>query len=127
MVDYLLDTKDKSRWQQPILDKDLSAPPDDPSKGDRYIVGASPTGDWAGHADDIAEWNGSAWIFTTAFEGMITYVMDEDELYEYITAWQLLPNKAAAQADSTASDVPGIVADFNALLAKLRASDLMAS
>lgn len=32
---------------------------------------------------------------------------------------------AAAQADSTAEDAPGIVADFNALLAKLRAAGLM--
>jgi len=33
--------------------------------------------------------------------------------------------KQPAQADSTASDVPGIVADFNALLAKLRAAKLL--
>lgn len=32
---------------------------------------------------------------------------------------------AAAQADSAATDVPGIVSDFNALLAKLRAAGLM--
>ncbi|MGI5966599.1 MAG: Head fiber protein [Anaerotruncus rubiinfantis] len=32
---------------------------------------------------------------------------------------------AANQADSTASDVPGLVADFNALLAKLKAVGLM--
>ncbi len=35
--------------------------------------------------------------------------------------------QAAAQADSTAADVAGIVADFNALLAKLRAAGIMAS
>jgi len=34
---------------------------------------------------------------------------------------------AAYQADSTASDVAGIVTDFNALLAKLRAAGLMAA
>ncbi len=31
-----------------------------------------------------------------------------------------------AQADSTASDIAGIVADFNALLAKLRAARVIA-
>jgi hypothetical protein len=31
------------------------------------------------------------------------------------------------QADSTAADVPALVADFNALLAKLKAAGLMAS
>ena len=34
---------------------------------------------------------------------------------------------AAAQADSVASTVAGVVADFNALLAKLRAAGLMLS
>lgn len=34
---------------------------------------------------------------------------------------------AANQADSVATDVAGLVADFNALLAKLRASGLMNS
>lgn len=34
--------------------------------------------------------------------------------------------QAAAQADSAATDVPGLVTDFNDLLAKLRAAGLMA-
>lgn len=34
---------------------------------------------------------------------------------------------AAVQADSTAADAAGLVTDFNALLAKLRAAGLMAS
>lgn len=36
------------------------------------------------------------------------------------------PNQAATQADSAATTVDGIVADFNALLAKLKAAGLMA-
>lgn len=36
-----------------------------------------------------------------------------------------LPTKMEAQADSTAVDVAGAVADLNALLAKLRASGAM--
>lgn len=34
-------------------------------------------------------------------------------------------NKAAAQADSTAEDVEGLVADFNSLLAKLRTAGIL--
>lgn len=41
-------------------------------------------------------------------------------------AWASLP-KAAAQADSTATDVAGIVADFNSLLAKLRTAGIIAT
>ena len=35
--------------------------------------------------------------------------------------------QAAAQPDSTATDVAGLVMDFNSLLAKLRAAGLMAA
>lgn len=38
---------------------------------------------------------------------------------------KLTAKKAAAQADSTATDVAGIVTDFNELLAKLRAAGIM--
>lgn len=34
--------------------------------------------------------------------------------------------QAAIQADSVAADVPGVVADFNALLAKLRTAGILA-
>lgn len=36
-----------------------------------------------------------------------------------------IPTKAAAQADSTASDVTGLKTDFNALLAKLRTAGIL--
>ncbi|MDI6617881.1 MAG: hypothetical protein QME45_04275 [Clostridiales bacterium] len=39
---------------------------------------------------------------------------------------KLTATKAATQADSTATDIAGLVADFNALLAKLKAAGLMA-
>ncbi|GED69397.1 hypothetical protein BRE01_30990 [Brevibacillus reuszeri] len=38
---------------------------------------------------------------------------------------KLTAKKAAAQADSTATGVEGLVADFNELLAKLRAAGIM--
>ncbi|WP_250324106.1 head fiber protein [Bacillus velezensis] len=39
---------------------------------------------------------------------------------------KLTASKAAAQANSTATDVAGLVADFNALISKLKAAGLMA-
>ncbi|QAT67106.1 hypothetical protein EQZ20_20970 [Bacillus glycinifermentans] len=38
---------------------------------------------------------------------------------------KLTASQAAAQADSTATDIEGLVADFNALLAKLRTAKIM--
>lgn len=74
-------------WQQPVLDKDLTAPPGGESKGDRYIVGPSATGAWSGEDGNIAVYNGSGWDFTDKQEGMRVYVKDEDTVYEYITSW----------------------------------------
>lgn len=39
---------------------------------------------------------------------------------------KVIANKAAAQVNSVAVDVPTLVADFNALLTKLRAAGVMA-
>jgi len=79
---------DKFEWQKSVKDKDLSAPPTSPSIGDRYIVASSATGDWSGHDDEIAQWNGSTWDFTIPLEGMFVFVEDENKLYYYVTSWQ---------------------------------------
>ena len=78
---------DKFVWQKSVIDKDLATPPASPSIGDRYLIPSSPTGDWSGHADDIAQWNGTTWDFTSPLEGMFTFVTDENVLYNYVTSW----------------------------------------
>jgi hypothetical protein len=42
------------------------------------------------------------------------------------TGWKEIPRQAAAQANSTATDVAGLLADFNALLVKLRTDGVLA-
>ena len=70
-------------WQESVLDKDLATPPGSPSTGDRYIVADSATDDWATHEDDIAEWDGSAWDFTTPTEGACCRAEDENKVYQF--------------------------------------------
>ena len=62
-------------WQNSVIDE-LADPPGTPSEGDRYLVIASASGDWAGHEKDIAEWNGSSWDFTTPNKGFAVYIED---------------------------------------------------
>jgi hypothetical protein len=77
-------------WQKSVIDKDLTAPPGSPSTGDRYIVASPATGAWAGHEDDIAEWNGASWDFTTPNEGYTCRVEDENKNYQYSgSSWEL--------------------------------------
>jgi hypothetical protein len=57
-------------WQDPVIAEQAS-PPVGPTAGDRYIVTAVATGAWAGQEDNIAEWDGAAWVFTVPVEGFV--------------------------------------------------------
>lgn len=66
--------------QLAVLDRDLAAPPLSPDDGERWIVAASPSGGWAGHAGDIAVWQDGAWRFYEPRTGWLAYVLDEGAL-----------------------------------------------
>jgi len=74
---------DKLSWQDPVSDKDLSAAPTSPSKGDRYIIAGTPTDAWVDHSGDITYYDGSDWQFIGIFEGMCCWVEDENEFYKH--------------------------------------------
>lgn len=72
--------------QLAVIDRDLTAPPGSPSEGDLYIVPAGATGDWAGHATQVAVYTNSAWGFHSPKEGWIAYIKDEAKISAYKTA-----------------------------------------
>jgi hypothetical protein len=80
MAEYKIPALNKFEWQPSVLDKDLTAPPANPTKGDRYIVGVGATGAWAGHEGDIATYT-TSWEFTVKKVGMACYVLDENKVY----------------------------------------------
>ena len=65
---------DATAWQDPVLGLQ-SAPPVSPNEGDRYLVATPGSGDWAGHDEEIATWDGAAWTFQVADEGWFTWVL----------------------------------------------------
>jgi len=74
-------------WQTPA-DDILSTPPTSPVLDSRYIINPTGTGAWAGHDNEIAQWNGADWDFTTPQEGWTLWVRDVDTNYNYNgTAW----------------------------------------
>jgi len=76
-------------WQQSVLGE-LAEPPVSPAAGNRYLVIATATGDWAGHENDIAEWDGSVWVFTTPNKGFAAWIEDTNVLKVWNgTAWVL--------------------------------------
>ncbi len=60
-----------------IVDRDLATPPVSPTDGARYIVAASPTGAWTGHATKIAAWQDGAWAFFAPRTGWLAWIEDE--------------------------------------------------
>jgi hypothetical protein len=57
-----------------VLDIGLDTPPATPAIGECWIVGATPSGDWSGHAQALAGWTGGGWRFTAPVEGLTVWV-----------------------------------------------------
>jgi len=68
-------------WQDSVITMSGTAP-GSPSTGDRYLI-TTGAGDWAGHDDEIVEWDGDSWEYTVPNEGFATWVEDEDVIYVF--------------------------------------------
>ncbi|MBI4275440.1 MAG: DUF2793 domain-containing protein [Rhizobiales bacterium] len=63
-----------------VIDRDLSAPPQSPADGDRYLVKAGGSGAFVGKDNQIANFSDSAWTFYPPRLGWTCYVVDEGML-----------------------------------------------
>lgn len=75
-------------WQQNVKDR-IATPPGSPVAGDRYLVIATGSGDFLGQENKIAQYDGTAWVFTTPLISFAVIVDDEqDGVYVYSgSAW----------------------------------------
>ncbi len=64
--------------QTAVLDRDRTAAPGSPAVGDCHIVAAGATGDWAGHDGEIAQFDGSLWVYVAAKPGWRAQVLAEN-------------------------------------------------
>jgi hypothetical protein len=58
----------------------LASPPASPVEGSRYLVPASPVGDWSGKEGRIAAWQDGAWAFLQPRKGWLAWIEDEAAL-----------------------------------------------
>ena len=73
------------------------APPAEPVDGERHIVGASPGGAFAGHADEIAAFQDGAWIFIAPRAGWRAWNAADETLRVWNgTAWSALSGGGGA-------------------------------
>ncbi len=67
-----------------VIQRSLDTPPGSPTNGNRYHIGASPTGAWSGQAGKIAVRRAGAWVFYTPKEGwLLTSQADAGKVYKY--------------------------------------------
>lgn len=72
-------------WQDSVISKSYNDPStiSGTTLGDRYIIGTTASGAWAGNENNIAEYNGSGWDVISSNEGFASWVEDEDIIYVY--------------------------------------------
>lgn len=66
-----------------------STPPASPSEGDVYVVGASPTGSWAGEADSLAQFVNSSWRFYAPRNGWRVYNQARADYLVFNGSWSV--------------------------------------
>ncbi len=103
-------------WQPPVLA--IANSPSQSTAGTRYIVGTSPTGDFAGQANKIAWRDASQWHFDTPEIGWETTNIADGKVYHFNgTVWSSRPATGDfinARESSTDGKIPtwnGITGD----------------
>ena len=120
-------------------------PPTAPTIGECWLLGASPSGAWAGHGGAIAGWTAGGWRFVTPREGMAVWAGPEAGVARYVAggwlagvvhAAELLIDDVAVvgvQQSAIADPAGGTVTDVQAraaiaaMLAAMRNHGLIAA
>lgn len=77
----------------------LNTPPGSPVAGDFYLVWTAPTGAWVGQANNLTQWTGSAWQFTTSESGWIVYnIATGQQFIRGSSGWQVYVAPSAFMA-----------------------------
>jgi hypothetical protein len=85
-------------WMAPVQDV-LNTPPLLPLEGQRWLVGAAPTGAWSGQAGRVAVWRNAAWVFVVPVHGSTLYNRATSAILQYDgVAWVSLVSGLAHNA-----------------------------
>ena len=72
-------------------------PPPMPAEATTWLIGGTPSGDWAGHAGEIALWTEGGWRFVASQDGMIAWIRDSTAFrVRRAGNWNALPWPVAA-------------------------------
>jgi len=108
----------------------LDAPPSTPAIGDSFIVGATPTGAWAGQAHNLAQWN-DAWIFRSYVVDSLVVAQDTDMVHKRtVSGWEpwfaTTPEHLAGLLATKPATPAGVAAMLANSLGGIRSTRLLA-
>ena len=129
-----------------VLGVGVNAPPATPEPGEAWIVGDEPSGDWAGHVDEIACWTDGGWRFAAPRAGIEVWAesLAQPVRYRAGAGWQIGVISAGrievggvqvigARGEAVATPAGGAIVDeqarnaIAAILDALRAHGLIAT
>ena len=89
-----------------IESRSFSTPPVSPVDGTAYVVGPSPSGDWASEENNIALFLNGGWVFVTPWSGARFWVEDQgnDAVFQGGT-WHSASISLGSEGASTAANI----------------------
>lgn len=82
--------------QASVVAMGQNSPPPSPALGACWVVGAAPTGGWAGEAHRLAGWTGGGWRFVAPVDGMTVWsVADALEAQFIAGSWVVGQTRSA--------------------------------
>lgn len=100
------------------IEDETATPPTTPVEGTNWLVGASPTGAWAGQAGKIACRQAGNWLFVAPRDGMILLNRANGQQRRFFASW-LAPTVPSAPSGGATIDAEARTA-IDALIAALR-------
>ena len=108
--------------QTSVVSHTLSDAPASPAEGEAYLIAGSPTGDWSGHAGELAIFADGGWLFFHPQTGWRIWIEDAEALLAFDgSAWRsvvpdALQNISQLGLGTTADEANPLSAKLNSLL-----------
>lgn len=108
-----------------VVEGEANDPPAAPADGDCWLVGDTPTGDWAVQAGAIACRQAGSWLFAQPVEGMTLFDRGAGQSAHYDNGWQRAAAVTVPTGGATEdSEARAAIAD---LVAALQLSGILAT